>query len=207
MRREPPSREANPFATCWTRPGALPYEPVSTPVVAAVIERLRRFGWYGQVVGRHGAGKSTLLEALVEPLRHEGIEPIRWDAAQGASMARPGELLLVEGFERLPMRLAIGHLIRWRRAGQAFLVTTHAAPLAMRLAVPVVCRMEPEVALLRRLFERLTARRPTRVTMAQAEESFTRHRGNLREVWFDLYDLHEAHRPLGRTTPVVASYV
>lgn len=207
MRLDPPSREANPFATCWTRPGALPYEPVGPQGVAGVIDRLRQSGWRGQIVGPHGAGKSTLLAALEEPLRRVGVEPVAWNAVKGAKATWPGKLLLVEGFERLPVGPAAKQLIWWRRAGQAFLVTTHAAPLAMRLAAPVVCRLEPDVTLLRRLFERLTADRHTPVTLAEAEQCFSRRGGNLREVWFDLYDLHESHRPLRRTTPVVASYV
>lgn len=206
MNREPPSRATNPFATCWTHPGALPFLESTRGGVEAVLARTRRAGWRGLIVGPHGAGKSTLLAALADPLRRAGVEPIAWNAAQGVH-ACPGGLLLVEGFERLSLWDATRHLARWRRSGQAFLATVHGSHAAWRLAAPVVCRLQPDRDLLRGLFQRLTADRPTPVTLAQAEASFSRRRGNLRDVWFDLYDLHEGYSRCRRTKPVVASYV
>lgn len=198
----PPSRSSNPFATCWTQTGALPYEPASTGT-AEVIDRLRQSGWRGFVCGPHGAGKSTLLASLAEPLRQAGVDAETWRAA---GPHPGGRLLLVEGFERLPFALATRRLVRWRLEGQPFLATVHSVPLAWRPFAAVVARLAPDRQLLGRLFHRLTADRPTPVTLADAEASFTRRRGNLREVWFDLYNRHEALLPSHRTGAVVASY-
>jgi hypothetical protein len=35
---------------------------------------------------------------------------------------------------------------------------------------------------------------PTPISPADVEASFARQQGNLREVFFELYDLHEQHR-------------
>ncbi|MEX0642300.1 MAG: hypothetical protein WD468_06340 [Pirellulales bacterium] len=68
----PPSRNSNPFATCWTRPGALPFHFPSGESTATIVERLAANGWQGEIVGPHGSGKSTLLEALKPALHDAG---------------------------------------------------------------------------------------------------------------------------------------
>lgn len=200
---DPPSREANPFATCWTRPGALPYESVSDSGVEPVLARLKAANWRGQIVGPHGAGKSTLMHALRERLGREGVGAIDWHPS---APEEPGRLLLAEGFEKLPPKQCRTHLRAWRRSGQRFLLTTHRPLRWQRGAPPVVATLAPDCRLLARLFQRLTAERRTPVTLANARASFALRRGDLREVWFDLYDLHEKHARANRTVPVAASY-
>ncbi|MEO0530254.1 MAG: hypothetical protein AAF266_06700 [Planctomycetota bacterium] len=107
---------------------------------------------------------------------------------------------MLEGFERLDRPERSRWLHKTREAGFGVLVTTH-RPLrtwAERLAV--VATLRPTVGQLETLFERLTCDGTTAVTLADAHASFTRRRGNLRDVWFDLYDLHEQRTRQHRTT-------
>src|SRR3989304_6033095 len=60
----PPSRRANPFATCWTRPGAMAYRFPDGETAEQLVSQLAAANWRGEIVGPHGSGKSTLLESL-----------------------------------------------------------------------------------------------------------------------------------------------
>src|ERR1700704_2991931 len=59
-----PSRRDNPFATCWTNPGALPFRFNNDQSIEQLVEKLAAQQWRGAIVGPHGSGKSTLLESL-----------------------------------------------------------------------------------------------------------------------------------------------
>ena len=196
----PPSRDANPFATCWTRPGALPW----CGDIDAIIQRLCRSDWRGQVVGPHGSGKSTLLRALVEPLRQAGKRPVLFDALDNAGIG--GDVLLVEAFERLSRREQWQHIAAWRRAGVGFVVTTHRTMLSWFTPLSVVAETQPNDAIVVELFERLTKSRPTMVTVADALASFASRAGDLREAWFDLYLKHEELSKNVRTLRPAVAY-
>jgi len=196
--REPPARGSNPFATCWTAPAALPYAAVDGVTPSKVVERLLEAGWRGQVLGPHGSGKSTLLAALAEPLVAAGRRPVAPADACGVA----DEVLLVEGFERLPPREQRRRLAAWRRDRVAFIVTSHRPVRSRWRTLPVLAELRPTPDLLRRLFERLIRHHGTPVTGADAIASYERRDGDLRQVWFDLYDLHERRTRQGRTAVV-----
>ena len=59
-----PSRHTNPFATCWTRPGAIAFHFPPGESAEQLVARLAADNWRGEIVGPHGSGKSTLLETL-----------------------------------------------------------------------------------------------------------------------------------------------
>jgi energy-coupling factor transporter ATP-binding protein EcfA2 len=61
--------DANPFATCWTRPGAIEYLFPEGQSAANLVERLEGQNWQGQIVGPHGSGKTTLLDSLLSLLK------------------------------------------------------------------------------------------------------------------------------------------
>jgi energy-coupling factor transporter ATP-binding protein EcfA2 len=196
----PPSRDANPFATCWTRPGALPW----CGDIDAIVERLSRSEWRGQVVGPHGSGKTTLLRALVESLRQAGRRPVLFDACNDADM--DGDVLLVEAFERLSRREQWRRIAAWRRAGVGYVVTTHLTMRSWFAPLRVIAETQPNAAVVVELFERLTKSRPTPVTIADALASFASRAGDLRETWFDLYLRHEELSRNGRTLRPTVAY-
>ncbi len=161
-----PSRHSNPFATCWTRPGALPPLLPDGLTIGALVERLRASDWRGEIVGPHGSGKSTLLASL----------------APAVARAAPTHVTTVDGFDELAWR--VRHRLRWKRAG--LLATTHRGA-----GLPLLCRMTPSRDQLCVLFDRLTAGRGTPVTLADALDLYNRCNGNVRDVWFELYLMHE----------------
>src|SRR5689334_14536475 len=61
---QPPSRSANPFATCWTNPGTIPFHFPNSETAEGLVTKLSTHQWRGAIIGPHGSGKSTLLEAL-----------------------------------------------------------------------------------------------------------------------------------------------
>lgn len=198
----PPSRNSNPFATCWTRPGALPWLESDASAVFAIVDRLRQAGWRGQIVGPHGVGKSTLLRALVEPLTKAGChvvlrDVVRSDPGSDITLAEPNTVVLAEGFERLGRRARRDWLVESRQVG--FVVTTHRTYRSWHSPLGVMARLVPDERRLVTLFDQLIDRRPTPVKVADALASFSRRLGNFRDVWFDLYDLHEQRTRQHRT--------
>lgn len=178
--RSPPSRDSNPFATCWTDHRFAGYLSLPRDAADAAYERMRASGWRGQLVGDHGAGKSTLLAELARRSAAAGIR-VRY----------------FEGFERLPKWRQWLLIACWRLARRRVVVTTHEELRGL----PVLATLSPSQELLRALFDRLVADRPTPVTLGDAEAAFARHRGNLRKTWFDLHLLHEQrlhNRPASR---------
>src|SRR6187431_1540669 len=100
---QPPSRRDNPFATCWIRPGAIPYRFAKGESAQQLVDLLAGRNWRGAIVGAHGSGKSTLLETLkpaitamgrhvVEVSLHDGQRRVpnsAWDKLKGLS-GQPG---------------------------------------------------------------------------------------------------------------------
>src|SRR3954453_10772820 len=60
----PPSRLDNPLATCWTRPGAIPFRFTGKLNTQSLVAKLTTQNGWGAIIGPHGSGKSTLLESL-----------------------------------------------------------------------------------------------------------------------------------------------
>lgn len=73
---QPPSRHDNPFATCWTKPGALRYHFSDGESAEYLVSQLASRSWCGAIVGPHGSGKSTLLEALKPALAEAGCQVV-----------------------------------------------------------------------------------------------------------------------------------
>ncbi len=178
-----PNRQSNPFATCWTRPGALPFSPSEVASVESCLELLEANQWRGQILGPHGVGKSTLLVSIGQALESRGL-PVTWMRAGRDSDQLPPAadeaVLLVDSYECLP---------RWRRWlwRRRRLVATSHRPAGL----PTIASLRPTLGDAMKLFEWLTADRPTPVLPGDLARSFASRRGNVREVWFDLYDLHE----------------
>src|SRR4051812_21064209 len=69
----PPSRHDNPFATCWTRPGAIPFRFRASDSIELLVAKLTAQNGWGAILGPHGSGKSTLLESLKPALLVAGF--------------------------------------------------------------------------------------------------------------------------------------
>ena len=200
----PPSRYRNPFATCWTRPGAMPYVFANGESVAGLIARLAENGWQGEVVGPHGSGKSTLLATLLPRLVASGRTVFSITLRQGErrlprgwlrtalSSSRP--LLVVDGYEQL----ACPHRawLRWqcRRASAGLLITSHAP-----MGLPQLLELRPTRALVDQVAAHLTARVASPISPADITAGFACHGSNVRELLFELYRRHEVCTAAART--------
>ncbi len=202
----PPSRYANPFATCWTRPGALAYRFAAGQSAERLVARLAALNWQGAIIGPHGSGKSTLLEALKPALRAAGCKPrsitLRARRAdvfnhwyQTTKLLRMAHspkrlVLIVDGYEQLGWFARLRLLRHCRRRNLGLLVTSHSLPAGL----PLLVQLEPDRQLVEQLVAELAGRVSTPVTKADVAASHACFGSNVREILFDLYDRHERLR-------------
>jgi hypothetical protein len=200
----PPSRRTNPFATCWTRPGAIAFQFSAGESAEQLVAKLAAANWRGEIVGPHGSGKSTLLETLKPHLAAAGrsvsaitlrdgrrrlpAEFVRKSpATAGLRFASSRPLVIIDGYEQLawPSRL----LLRWRcrRASAGLVVTSHTPT-----GLPLLYRTQPSLLLAEQLVSILTAHNPSPLAAADIAASHACHGSNLRELLFALYARHEA---------------
>jgi hypothetical protein len=201
-RSSAPSRRDNPFATCWTMPGALPFYFQNGQSVEQLVATLAGQNWCGQIIGPHGSGKSTLLAALIPALVAAGRD-VREIRLHDRMRALPRDvttidsaraLIVVDGFEQLG-RLA-RHLLKRssRRAGTGLLVTAHAA-----VGLPTLIQLSPSPHLIEELVDQLCGQVHSGVSRADVAASHASHGSNVREIFFELYDRHEQMRRALRT--------
>lgn len=186
----------NPFATRFTRPGAIvPLDGEGVPLdLDSLLARLATLGGSGSIEGLHGRGKTTALLALADHAARHGravavlrVRSVRDLAEVCRSLIRlaPGGTLFVDGWEslgRIPGRVI--RLLVGLRA--CHLVVTSHGPAG--LPVLMQCRTSPR--LLRMILTHLPATAAT-LDGQEVDEAFFRHQGNLRESLYDLYDRFE----------------
>jgi hypothetical protein len=195
----PPSRDSNPFATCWTKPGALGYYFELGQSADDLVRALQARHWRGEIIGPHGAGKSTLLHTLVPLIRKRGrkvllltpLEPGSRLVGKAmmellSSHLSEGSLIALDGFEQVPWPLRWSLQRRCRIAGCGLLVTAH-----RRAGLPLLALVKPSLLTVQHLTKELTKAAPRKFTPWEVADVYHRHRGNVREVFFDLYDRYE----------------
>lgn len=197
----PADRDArdNPFSSRFTRPGAIAYRFGAGQSAEQAIERLRQAGWLGQITGAHGSGKSTLLAALIPRLQALGktvVLLVLHDGQRSLPVTREDQnrwtadhLVVVDGYEQLGFwqRLRLKRRCRRRKCG--LLVTCHGTA---GLPTTAVCQSSLDVVL--ELVDNLTVGLAGKVTPVDVKAVFQAQAGDVREVFFDLYDLYEDRR-------------
>jgi hypothetical protein len=189
-----PSRRDNPFATCWTKPGALPFRFDASQNIDQLVATLAAQNWRGQIIGPHGSGKSTLLATLKPALSAAGCHVhkiglhdemrLPLDAARGQRA-----VLVVDGFEQFSWITRRQLIRRCRRAGAGLIVTSHSP-----IGLPTLARLAPNRNIIEQLVADLCAMVPSGITRAHVAASHACHGSNVREIFFDLYDRHERMR-------------
>jgi hypothetical protein len=196
---------SNPFATRFTRPGAIEFLFTGKDSLATLVERLREQAWWGEIVGPHGSGKSTLLAALIPELTAAGRMVVagRIRSAASAGTAHgpsdqldPAELfqqsstwtgktqLVLDSYEQLSWwsRRRLESLVRRRGAG--LVVTTHRS-----LGLPLLWQTQPSLPLAQEIVARLTPDDQT-INSSDVAQAYEQCGGNLRETLFALYDTY-----------------
>jgi hypothetical protein len=189
-----PAVHSNPFATRFTRPGAIPYLFAEGESAAMLIERLRSHDWQGQIIGPHGSGKSTLLAALVPALEAAGRTVISLALHQGERQLPPLDRaalssqaqLIIDGYEQLSWwsRWRVHWLCHRARAG--LLVTAHAD-----VGLPTIYRAQPSEALAQRVVTELLPHGEAAITPADVSTAYVASKGDVRETLFKLFDVYQ----------------
>ena len=214
-----PTPAVNPFATCYVRPGAMPFLFPPAVDAASLVGRFQAHGWLGSIVGPHGSGKSTLLETLRPELRRTGRRVTSIALHDGErslprSFPRPSPsaqtILVVDGYEQLSAWNRWRLQRRCHREGCGLLVTSHRPT-----RLPELFRTAADCELLQRLVARLLAEQlfaeqlPSEAGISSSttdiRQAFARHGENLREA-SSFYDLHESRRaPIGAILTIVST--
>lgn len=177
---------SNPFSTKFTRPGAIAYQCAPGKSISYYADCFLSNGRRGQVVGPHGTGKSTFVIAFQKELTACGLDVHlvtlhSFDKCGLSSLLtlQPGSILILDGFEQLPFwrRFKIIHSTLWRHIG--LLTTSHVS-----FGLPTLLETSVNLETAKNLVRTLTGSEPSE----NLESLLTKHNGNLREVFFDLYD-------------------
>jgi hypothetical protein len=188
----------NPFATRWVRPGAIAFhfpEHVSPATLLARLEALH--GW-GEIVGPHGSGKSTLLATLIPHLEQSGRVVRLFELHDGERClpVRLRELsvdaattVVVDGYEQLSWWHSWRLRSHVRRHGGGLIVTTHSSS-----GLPRLFETRVTLDLAQQLTGELATQHTSRVTVDDVSQWFATTHGNLRELFFALYDVHERRK-------------
>ncbi|MBI5091231.1 MAG: hypothetical protein HZB26_02175 [Candidatus Hydrogenedentes bacterium] len=180
----------NPFRT--SRLHALEYRLAGVSW-EQIMSRLAGLGYRAAVVGAHGHGKSTFLRALGPRIEELGLrthrlflneERPRFDSGflrELAERLTPSDVILLDGCEQLGWWAWRRFMRITRRAG-GLIVTVHTPG---RLPALYECRTSPD--LLADLMRALDAE-SWGGDDKLIERLFDRHQGNIRDVFFALYD-------------------
>lgn len=195
-----PARD-NPFAS--HRVEALKYRFPGFSL-ALSLRCLSQQQWRGAIVGPHGSGKTTLLVELYKILQQQfaGQRPLRlWFVPRNSVQQsqdwqllthsiNSSQILLVDGTERLSWKVR-GQLLGWLPLGigtsrvftKSIIVTSH-RPL-LGLPTWLHCRTTPTI-LKELLLELYPSATPLQIE--QAERLFQQFNGNIRSVWWSMYN-------------------
>jgi hypothetical protein len=206
---------SNPFSAERIRPGSLPFIFPAGITPENLWDRFCQLGGQGQILGAQGSGKTSLITALLaaSPWREfcgrllsiRDGKPGPLSALREMRQVSPGCLAVVDGFEQwfLPGQILVA--LYARVSGLRLLVTGH-----KRSFLPILVKLQPEWPLACRLVhlllqevadERLRHGLPP-ITIPEAViyEAFCHSRGNIREMFFRLYDIYEEFSR-GQRTP------
>ncbi len=188
----------NPFATCFTRPGEIPFvdDLLDISFLAKQVAESNRAL---QIVGPHGSGKTTLTIEIARALMPRGFETtwltIRKSSFQSQLIRNEylsdqkidvnksnQKLVVVDGIESIGLaaRVAlIGNLSKRAKV----LLTTH----RKRLGATLLCRTKPSLKTFRKLCNDLCPEMSNECPSA-IDAAFHAENGNYREAFFRLYD-------------------
>lgn len=198
--RRPLFPDQNPFSTVNVKPGAIAFQFGGNISAASLIAQLKQNDWRGQIVGPHGSGKSTLLKTLIPEMEATGrvvrgyfakpndqrLDMFTADQAIWTAATQ----VVIEGYELLSQRTRrmLDRVCREKQSG--LLITCHKPQ-----GLPALYETSITVEMATSLVESLLPEDCDFITADDARDSFSRHGQNLRELFFELYDLYEQRRP------------
>ncbi len=196
----------NPFSADRIKPGVIPFRFPEDFSAERLWEKFLAHGRRGQIVGAHGSGKSTLLATLrrSEPWCDQRLEFLEVKSA-GYSFLNCMWRLATIGRERIVLIDGLPLFTRWQQwllirlaiwRGLGILVTTH-----QDVGLPSIIQISPAWETVREIVRGLVleanaVRRtaglpPVEISLNEVESRFWHWRDNVRELFFELYDLYE----------------
>jgi len=160
-----------------------------------LLDRLRRLGYRGAIVGSNGTGKTTLLEDLEPALDALGFEVKRLRLDDLTKCFPRGflprffaelkgrEVILFDGAEQMSRLDWHRFKLRSKKAG-GLVITSHRPGMLPTLKECVTC---PE--LLNEIITELLGAEPV-TTHVAAIALYQEHNGNLRDALREMYDLY-----------------
>ncbi len=190
---------SNPFATRFTRPGALPFLFPTGQSAVGLLDLLRCNHWQGEIIGPHGSGKSSLLAELLPLLEatgrkvelyqlHLGDRTLPLTKSEAKSWTSETQVV-VDGYEQLSW-WSKRRLQAWVKAQQAGLLITAHQPMGL----PPLFTTGPTLELARQIVAQLVKENSDGTGVPSYDEiaaAFAAHGANLREMLFSLYDVHQ----------------
>lgn len=189
----------NPFSTCFTKPGAIPFRFVDETVIESLVTKLIQLDWIGQILGPHGSGKSTLIKSLIPLIcrqchlvvihQQDSKREVYLELKEKIAESNSQHLIVIDGFEQLSSwrRSRLIHACKRRQVG--LLVTAHQS-----VGLPVLYEMPISLSLFRAVVDQLLTGAEIRLTPGTIGKAYQRFQPNLREALFSLYDEYERVR-------------
>lgn len=177
---------------------AIPYHFVPGMCWDTLEDRLEKLGGRGCILGGHGTGKTTLIEEwrlrLLSARRKvlrlrltEDSPRIQVSMREKIRQLGPEDFLFLDGAEQLDF-------FRWRAFLKDSCRVGHLVSSSHRGGrLPVLMRTNLTVELAEQLVTELLGGSGALASFGMVGEGLRRHRGNLRELFFELYD-QEADR-------------
>lgn len=208
----------NPFATRYTKPGAIPFLFADGESCSEIVHDFERAGLQGQIIGTHGSGKSTLLYMIAEQLRrcsynvrHLRIRPkengcflmaMPFISTNGQPTAATCDskntkrVYLIDGFEQLN-RIHRLLTIRWiATQNSGVIVTTHRT-----VGLPTLFETRDDFGSFRRVVDWLQAKSEKSIQLELIRDCYLAAKQNTREALFCLFDRYaEMKRPRALNT-------
>lgn len=189
----------NPFATRFTRPGAIPYLYPPGQSAETLLETLQKNNWQGEIIGPHGSGKSSLLAELLPRISEAGRKVVPISLHQGDRTLPVSKSdvktwnsqtqVVVDGYEQLSW-WSKRRLQAWVKSARAGLLITAHQPMGL----PPLFTTQPSLELAQQIVAQLVKDKSDGTGALSYEEvaaAFATHGANLREMLFSLYDVHQ----------------
>ena len=191
--------ERNPYSTCFTEPGRLPFIFPESWQPQQLLTEFERHGFQGQIIGPHGCGKTTLTMTLEPSLRSNfsGIQrvTIRKDGAVSGGIPSKGNqnlnqttLFVIDGIENLrwlQRRIFVKFI---KRSAGGLLLTTHRAIKG----IPVIYQITPSFQIFSRIVSQISPNQ--QFDTQRLEQIFAQNNLSTRESLMSLYTIWEEDR-------------